>query len=199
MEYLLRADCVEEADAAIALFTRHEGDPQQNLYDMQCMWYEIECGKSQLRQKKYGLALKRFFAVEKHFNDFVEDQFDFHTYCIRKMTLRAYIQMLRLCDEIYGRPFFKAEEEAKIAAANANMSAAEKKKKAKRALAKARKAEFKRKEEEELNAKLHKVVEDKEREATKNGKAKANPGPTRPKDDDPFGEKLAAKPALEEA
>ncbi|ETP28747.1 hypothetical protein F442_21980 [Phytophthora nicotianae P10297] len=217
-EYLLHADRVEEADATIALFTRHEGDPQQNLYDMQCMWYEIECGKSQLRQKKYGLALKRFFAVEKHFNDFVEDQFDFHTYCIRKMTLRAYIQMLRLCDEIYGRPFFveaahgaiasyvalaekeaeKVEEEAKIAAANANMSAAEKKK-AKRALAKARKAEFKRKEEEELNAKLHKEVEDKEREATKNGKAKANPGPTRPKDDDPFGEKLAAKPALEEA
>ncbi|POM66169.1 N-terminal acetyltransferase A complex subunit nat1-like protein, partial [Phytophthora palmivora] len=217
-EYLLHADRVEEADATIALFTRHEGDPQQNLFDMQCMWYEIECGKSQLRQKKYGLALKRFFAVEKHFNDFVEDQFDFHTYCIRKMTLRAYIQMLRLCDEIYGRPFFveaahgaiasyealadkeeeKAKEEAKIAAANANMSAAEKKK-AKRALAKARKAEFKRKEEEEQNAKLHKEVEEKEREAAKNGKAKANPGPTRPKDDDPFGEKLAEKPALEEA
>ncbi|EEY61945.1 N-terminal acetyltransferase A complex subunit nat1-like protein [Phytophthora infestans T30-4] len=217
-EYLLHADRVEEADATIALFTRHEGDPQQSLYEMQCMWYEIECGKSQLRQKKYGLALKRFFAVEKHFNDFVEDQFDFHTYCIRKMTLRAYIQMLRLCDEIFGRPFFveaahgaiacyealeekeaeKAKEEAKIAAANANMSAADKKK-AKRALAKARKAEFKRKEEEELNAKLHKEVEDKEREATKNGKAKANPGPTRAKDDDPFGDKLAAKPALEEA
>ncbi|KAG7377203.1 N-alpha-acetyltransferase 15, NatA auxiliary subunit [Phytophthora pseudosyringae] len=217
-EYLLHADRVEEADATIALFTRHEGDPQQNLFDMQCMWYEIECGKSQLRQKKYGLALKRFFAVEKHFNDFVEDQFDFHTYCIRKMTLRAYIQMLRLCDEVYGRPFFveaahgaitcyealaereaeKATEEAKIAAANANMSAAEKKK-AKRALAKARKAEFKRKEEEELNAKLHKEVEEKEREAAKNGKAKANSGPTRAKDDDPLGEKLAEKAALEEA
>ncbi|KAE8915082.1 N-terminal acetyltransferase A complex auxiliary subunit [Phytophthora fragariae] len=217
-EYLLHADRVEEADATIALFTRHEGDPQQNLFDMQCMWYEIECGKSQLRQKKYGLALKRFFAVEKHFNDFVEDQFDFHTYCIRKMTLRAYIQMLRLCDEVYSRPFFveavhgaiacyealadkeelQAQEEAKIAAAAANMSAADKKK-AKRTLTKARKAEFKRKEEEELNAKLHKEVEEKEREAAKNGKAKANPGPTRPKDDDPFGEKLAEKPALEEA
>lgn len=217
-EYLLHADRVDEADDTIALFTRHEGDPQQNLFDMQCMWYEIECGKSQLRQKKYGLALKRFFAVEKHFNDFIEDQFDFHTYCIRKMTLRAYVQMLRLCDEIYGRPFFvkaahgaiscyealadKAETEAQeaaiVAAANASMSAAEKKK-AKRALAKARKAEFKRKEEEELHAKLHKEAEEKEREAAKNGKAKANPGPTRPKDDDPFGEKLAAKPALEEA
>ncbi|KAF4324399.1 hypothetical protein BBO99_00001638 [Phytophthora kernoviae] len=216
-EYLLHADRVDDADATIALFTRHEGDPQQNLFDMQCMWYEIECGKSQLRQEKYGLALKRFFAVEKHFDDFIEDQFDFHTYCIRKMTLRAYVQMLRLCDEIYGRPFFveaahgaivcykalankadkEAEEAAKVAAAAANMSAAEKKK-AKRALAKARKAEFKRKEEEELNAKLHKEAEDKEREAVKNGK-KANPGPTRTKDDDPFGEKLAEKPALEEA
>ncbi|KAG7401368.1 N-alpha-acetyltransferase 15, NatA auxiliary subunit [Phytophthora boehmeriae] len=216
-EYLLHADRVDEADATIALFTRHEGDPQQNLFDMQCMWYEIECGKSQLRQEKYGLALKRFFAVEKHFDDFIEDQFDFHTYCIRKMTLRAYVQMLRLCDQIYGRPFFvkaahgaiacykalaskadkEAEEAAKAAAAAANMSAADKKK-AKRALAKARKAEFKRKEEEELNAKLHKEAEDKEREAAKNGK-KANPGPTRPKDDDPLGEKLAEKPALEEA
>ncbi|KAL4133438.1 hypothetical protein PRIC2_003755 [Phytophthora ramorum] len=217
-EYLLHADRVEEADATIALFTRHEGDPQQNLFEMQCMWYEIECGKSQLRQQKYGLALKRFFAVEKHFNDFIEDQFDFHTYCIRKMTLRAYIQMLRLCDEIYSRPFFveaahgaiacyealadkedkEAQEAAKAAAAAANMSAAEKKK-AKRAQAKARKAEFKRKEEEELNAKLHKEAEEKEREAAKNGKPKANAGPARPKDDDPLGEKLAEKPALEEA
>ncbi|CEG43496.1 n-terminal acetyltransferase a complex subunit nat1-like protein [Plasmopara halstedii] len=217
-EYLLHADRVEEADATIALFTRHEGDPQQNLYEMQCMWYEIECGKSQWRQKKYGLALKRFFAVEKHFNDFAEDQFDFHTYCIRKMTLRAYIQLLRLCDTIYGHPFFveaahgaiacyqaladkeveKAEEEAKTAAANASLSAADKKK-AKRALAKARKAEFKKKEEEELNAKLQKEVEEKMRETVKNGKTKANSGAARVKDDDPLGDKLAEKPALEEA
>uniref|UniRef100_M4C5L7 Uncharacterized protein n=1 Tax=Hyaloperonospora arabidopsidis (strain Emoy2) TaxID=559515 RepID=M4C5L7_HYAAE len=148
-EYLLHADRVEEADATIALFTRHEGDPQQNLFDMQCMWYEIECGKSHLRQKKYGLALKRFFAVEKHFNDFVDDQFDFHTYCIRKMTLRSYMQLLRLCDEIYGRSFFveaahgaiacyealaekekvKAEEEAKAAAAKHARSSSRRKRK----------------------------------------------------------------------
>ncbi|CAI5743080.1 unnamed protein product [Hyaloperonospora brassicae] len=217
-EYLLHADRVEEADATIALFTRHEGDPQQNLFDMQCMWYEIECGKSHLRQEEYGLALKRFFAVEKHFNDFVEDQFDFHTYCIRKMTLRSYMQLLRLCDEIYGRPFFveaahgaiacyvaladmevvKARNEAEAAAASANMSTGDKKK-AKRALAKARKAEFKKKAEEELNAKLHKEIEEKEREATKTNKAKANSGSLRLKDDDPLGEKLTQRPALEEA
>lgn len=35
-------------------------------------------------------------AVSKHFFDIEEDQFDFHSYCIRKMTLRAYIEMLRM-------------------------------------------------------------------------------------------------------
>ncbi|CAI5744760.1 unnamed protein product [Peronospora destructor] len=197
-EYLLHADRVEEADATIALFTRHEGDPQQNLFDMQCMWYEIECGKSQLRQQKYGLALKRFFAVENHFNDFVEDQFDFHTYCIRKMTLRSYIQLLRSAMRSMATQGVEGtREEAQIALAIAGMSAADKKK-AKRALAKARKAEFKKKEEEELNAKLHKEIEEKERETSKNGKAKANPGPARLKDDrcHPFGENLGGEAFL---
>ena len=39
--------------------------------------------------------------MSKHFEDFVEDQFDFHGYCIRKMTLRAYIDMLHMEDKIY--------------------------------------------------------------------------------------------------
>ena len=37
-------------------------------------------------------ALKMFKEVERHFADFDEDQFDFHSYCIRKMTLRAYVR-----------------------------------------------------------------------------------------------------------
>ncbi len=45
-------------------------------------------------------------AVGKHFGDISEDQFDFHSYCIRKMTLRAYIAMLRLEDGLYGHAFY---------------------------------------------------------------------------------------------
>ena len=36
----------------------------------------------------------------------VEDQFDFHTYCLRKSTLCAYVQMLRLEDTIRKHNYF---------------------------------------------------------------------------------------------
>ena len=51
-------------------------------------------------------ALKRLLQVSKHFADFTEDQFDFHNYCIRKMTLRHYIEMLRSEDRLYSHIYF---------------------------------------------------------------------------------------------
>ena len=50
-------------------------------------------------------ALKNFLAVTKHFATFQEDQFDFHSYCVRKMTLRAYVNMLRMEDGILQNEF----------------------------------------------------------------------------------------------
>ena len=168
-EYLLRAHRNKDADDTIALFTRHEGQPRHNLFDMQCMWYEVSAGQSYLGQRRYAQALKNFSAVEKHFNDIWEDQFDFHSYCLRKMTIRAYFQMLRLTDELYAQPFFRAAalgmiqcylalHDAKVVSANScsgqpnngstttSSSSAAEKKKLKRAQAKARKAEFKQKQ-----------------------------------------------------
>jgi hypothetical protein len=49
-------------------------------------------------------ALKQFLAISKHFADFQEDQFDFHSYCMRQMTLRSYVKMLRMEDRIYDNP-----------------------------------------------------------------------------------------------
>ena len=51
-------------------------------------------------------ALKNFLAVTKHFATFQEDQFDFHSYCVRKMTLRAYVNMLRMEDGILQNEFY---------------------------------------------------------------------------------------------
>ena len=90
----------------MTLFTK-DGDNSNNLFDMQCMWYEIEYGRSCLRSKAYGKALKKLRAVHTHFIDIIEDQFDFHTYCLRKMTLRAYVTLLRCEDSIYKHKFFR--------------------------------------------------------------------------------------------
>ena len=51
-------------------------------------------------------ALKMLLAVVRHFGDFAEDQFDFHSYCVRKLTLRAYVAMLRMQDVLRSNAFF---------------------------------------------------------------------------------------------
>ena len=104
--YLLRADKPKQAEDCMLLFTK-EGDQTTNLYEMQCMWFELESGRSFLRRKDYGKALKKFHAIDKHFTDWIDDQFDFHTYCLRKMTLRPYVRLLRLEDTIHSHAYFQ--------------------------------------------------------------------------------------------
>lgn len=54
-----------------------------------------------------------FFFFFKHFFEITDDQFDFHTYCMRKMTLRAYVDLLRLEDVLRKHAFyFKAARSA---------------------------------------------------------------------------------------
>lgn len=52
---------------------------------MAASWFELEWAEAQIRAGKPGLAMKKALAVHTHFEDFVEDQFDFHTYCMRKV------------------------------------------------------------------------------------------------------------------
>ena len=43
----------------------------------------------------------------QHFTEIIEDQFDFHTYCMRKMTLRSYVDLLRLVDVLRYHKFYE--------------------------------------------------------------------------------------------
>ncbi|KAJ6706330.1 hypothetical protein OIU79_010889 [Salix purpurea] len=102
---MLQADQVALADKTAVLFTK-DGDQHNNLHDMQCMWYELASGESYFRQGDLGRALKKFLEVEKHYADITEDQFDFHSYCLRKMTLRAYVAMLKFQDRLHAHAYF---------------------------------------------------------------------------------------------
>jgi hypothetical protein len=42
----------------------------------------------------------------QHFHDFDEDQLDFHAYCVRKQTLRAYLDLLRWEDNVHSHRFY---------------------------------------------------------------------------------------------
>ncbi|GAX81967.1 hypothetical protein CEUSTIGMA_g9395.t1 [Chlamydomonas eustigma] len=215
---LLNAGRPDMADLTAALFVREgEAPVASTLYDMQHMWYEVAAGACYERQGELGKALKKYIAVTKHFDDIHEDQFDFHGYCVRKMTLRAYIGMLRMEDNLYGNPYYSkaatgavrcylalydkpasASAEEEDAKAMEGMSAEERKK-----------YKLKRKKEEKQRAK---EAEDKARsleearaakeaasksdsasggsEATGKKKKEAQAAP-REKDPDPDGLKLA--------
>lgn len=105
-KYMLRANMIKEAEEVAGKFTRESTTPFEYLKEMQCMWFETECANSYNRLGKYGESLKKCHQVEKHFVEFIEDQFDFHSYCMRKMTLCSYVDMLRLEDRIKSHPFF---------------------------------------------------------------------------------------------
>lgn len=105
--YLIRAGDIERAENMAALFTRENTTVQENLKEMQVLWFQIECAETYYRQGKYGLALRKCYEIESVFADITEDQFDFHQYCMRKMTLSKYVDMLRLEDELREHRFFR--------------------------------------------------------------------------------------------
>ena len=102
---MLQADQVALAERTAGLFTR-DGEQADTLFEMHCMWYELACGDSHVRQGAVGKALKKYLATHKHYSDMLEDQFDFHTYCLRKMTLRAYVAMFKWADNLHAHRYF---------------------------------------------------------------------------------------------
>ncbi|TRY54747.1 hypothetical protein DNTS_031270, partial [Danionella cerebrum] len=112
-KYLLKAGLIKEAEEMCSKFTREGTSAVENLNEMQCMWFQTECALAYKSLNKYGEALKKCHEIERHFVEITDDQFDFHTYCMRKMTLRSYVDLLKLEDVLRVHPFyFKAARTA---------------------------------------------------------------------------------------
>ncbi|KAJ1677161.1 hypothetical protein EV182_006747, partial [Spiromyces aspiralis] len=106
-KYLLRYGDTEKAESTIKMFVRQDVSFKlQELMDMQCIWYIYETARAHHRKNSLGLALKYYRQVEKVFNDFYDDQLDFHLYSLRKCTLRSYIKMIEWADKVFTRREF---------------------------------------------------------------------------------------------
>uniref|UniRef100_A0A8C1YV45 N(alpha)-acetyltransferase 15, NatA auxiliary subunit a n=1 Tax=Cyprinus carpio TaxID=7962 RepID=A0A8C1YV45_CYPCA len=105
-KYLLKAGLIKEAEEMCSKFTREGTSAVENLNEMQCMWFQTECALAYKSLNKYGEALKKCHEIERHFVEITDDQFDFHTYCMRKMTLRSYVDLLKLEDVLRMHPFY---------------------------------------------------------------------------------------------
>jgi peptide alpha-N-acetyltransferase len=107
-KYQLRNNENDKALFNMSKFTRNEtvGGALGDLHEMQCVWYLTEDGESYLRQRKLGLALKRFHSVYNIFDIWQEDQFDFHSFSLRKGMIRAYVDMIRWEDHLRDHPFY---------------------------------------------------------------------------------------------
>ncbi|XP_047341234.1 N-terminal acetyltransferase A complex auxiliary subunit NAA15-like [Impatiens glandulifera] len=198
---MLQSDQVTLAERTAVLFTK-DGDQHNSLYDMQCMWYELSSGESYFRQNDLGRALKKFLAVEKHYADITEDQFDFHSYCLRKMTLRTYVEMLKFQDRLHSFPYFRKAASAAVRCyiqlydLPSKSSAEEEDEMSKLPPSQKKKLKQKQKKAE---ARAKKEAEAKSEESNVIAVSKSGKRPVKPVDLDPHGEKLlqVADPLLE--
>lgn len=107
-KYQLRNNENDNALKTMSKFTKNDvvGGTLGDLHEMQSLWFLTEDGESYLRQGKLGRALKRFHAVFDIFIIWEEDQFDFHSFSLRKGQTRAYLDMVRWENRLRDHPFF---------------------------------------------------------------------------------------------
>lgn len=105
-KYWLRAGNVEKAEELLAMFTKKDMTAVADLTDMQSLWFLTEEGDAYNRAGALAMALKRYQSLVTVFQEYEDDQYDFHSYCLRRMTLGAYIALIKYEDQLRTHPAF---------------------------------------------------------------------------------------------
>jgi N-alpha-acetyltransferase 15/16, NatA auxiliary subunit len=200
-KYQLRNNECERALQTMGMFTKADtpGGPLADLLDMQSVWFLTEDGEAHSRLGNLGIALKRFHAVYNIFDVWQEDQFDFHSFSLRKGMIRAYVDMVRWEDHLRDHPMYtrvaidaasvylRLHEKQNAAAANGVNGSADAH--ADDALEKKKAAKKAKKESQRLE---REAADRAARQNPNQGqKGKQDADALKKKDDDPLGLKLA--------
>lgn len=96
---------VESAEAYTRLYHQYE-DELCKIDTSKVDKEETENRLIEMTDIYKGLALKRFHSIFKIYSIFNGDQFDFHSYCLRRGTPRDYVTMLKWEDELAATPVY---------------------------------------------------------------------------------------------
>lgn len=104
---------IEEADCYFRLFKKSKNDLIKKLQNVKQDGKQFtdeelkECKEQLVKIKNYrGIALKRYKGIDVIYNTYINDQYDFHSFCMRKGTARAYLQMLNWADNLYNNGLY---------------------------------------------------------------------------------------------
>eukprot|EP00917_Polyrhabdina_sp_WS-2016_P014394 GHVP01031488.1.p1 GENE.GHVP01031488.1~~GHVP01031488.1.p1 ORF type:complete len:939 (+),score=174.17 GHVP01031488.1:38-2854(+) len=98
-KYLMKINEIETAEEISSCFSRQS--IVEGLSEIQNVWYDQELASAHVRRGQYFDAAERLNKIQTYYEDISHDQFDFHNYCLRKMTYRTYITFLRSEEAVF--------------------------------------------------------------------------------------------------
>ena len=102
---MIRAGFVQDGVNLIQSFTPRGETEADN--DSPCHWFLLEVARAHQRNGDYRSSLEYCLQLRKSFENIWEDQLDFHVFCLSKMRLCSYVELLRLEDTIYHNQDYK--------------------------------------------------------------------------------------------
>ena len=104
-KYMIRAGFIQEGVHLIQSFTPRGECEADN--DSPCHWFLLEVARAYQRKAEYRRSLDFCLQLRKSFENIWEDQLDFHVFCLSKMRLCSYVELLRLEDTIYNNQDYR--------------------------------------------------------------------------------------------
>lgn len=96
-KYQIRYGSIQTSQSILGEFIQKpsQGEKMNDLHDMQAVWYLIEMGDRLAADGNVLDAACFYRKIETIFEDFIDDQLDFHGYSLRRMSYVEYIKYKR--------------------------------------------------------------------------------------------------------
>ena len=89
-KWLLKLNCVEEAEKTAGYWTKQGACIRVDLWNMEARWFLQRCGEAYMRRGDWVHANKLFVEATSVWMKYRRDAFDFHSYALRKGNVTEY-------------------------------------------------------------------------------------------------------------